>query len=429
MAIGGSGDSITLDRTAFKALASETRVEILKQLDSSQKTVSDLGRDMNMNKATMFQHLEQLVHAGLVKKDSEEDRATTMKTGPNEAPVAGPPKKWVYYRLTAKGRNLLHPERVKIAVMLAMTVVSCLVLLAVYGMMLSNGPGMQGGGPTEKDLHAPEILSWTVDEVGPSAQNVAVRIMVADNATGKFVSGIDPSSIVVRWGVGSSPSANDPDIISWQNLTASVSPSGVSATIPDSGWASYGAKYLYLSLQIKDLKGNSATYIHHKRINVAGAADLSVISTGISFQDPGSAQATIMVTVSNFGSLNASNVTVGLYLTNPDPLGAGVASKGVALAKTSIPSIPSNTTSTVMLRIYSSQLPVGPVYVMVDPDNNITETGKDNNVAGAVVPAAFTKSMRPPAEASKGAPGFELAGALGAIVVVSMLIGRRRDRD
>ena len=431
MAIGGSGDSITLDRTAFKALASETRVEILKHLDGTQKTVSDLARDMEMNKATMFQHLEQLVDAGLVKKDSEEDRATTVKGGPLDAPVAGPPKKWVYYRLTGKGKNLMHPEKVKIAIMLAMTVVSCLVLLAIYGMMLSNGPA-QPGALKEFDTSAPEIVSWSVDEVGPSTKSVAVRIEIADNATGKVVSGTDPDSIVVRWGVGSSSTAIDPDILSWQTIPANVTTGEVRAVIPEYGWANYGAKYLYISVEMKDLRSNSATYIHHKRINVAGAADLSVTQTGITFRDASdSSHAMMIVVVNNFGSLNASNVTVAMYLDNPDPAGTGKSIGLVPIERNVVTSIPVNGSASVSFTVSRSKLANGFIYVMVDPDNTVTETGKDNNVARVTVPTNYTKNVKPPAGAEKsmGAPGFELVAALGAIVVVSMVISRRRNRD
>jgi DNA-binding transcriptional ArsR family regulator len=72
---------ITLDRKTFKILASETRVGILKRLDKRQMTVSDLARTMNMNKATVFEHLEKLIDAGLIKKKEDE-------------------RKWVYYSLT-----------------------------------------------------------------------------------------------------------------------------------------------------------------------------------------------------------------------------------------------------------------------------------------------------------------------------------------
>jgi DNA-binding transcriptional ArsR family regulator len=90
---------ITLDREAFKVLASDTRLDILKALDERPMTVSELGRKLDLNKATVFEHLEKLVSAGLVKKQDHEDRM------------------WVYYSLSWKARRILHPERVTIALL------------------------------------------------------------------------------------------------------------------------------------------------------------------------------------------------------------------------------------------------------------------------------------------------------------------------
>lgn len=105
---------IVLDQESFKALASDTRIEILKKLDGTQLTVTDLANAMQVNKSAIHKHLTRLVEAGLVKK-KEGDR------------------KWVYYTLSLKGAQLLHPERVQIALMLAATVVA--VSAGLYQLM------------------------------------------------------------------------------------------------------------------------------------------------------------------------------------------------------------------------------------------------------------------------------------------------------
>jgi len=105
---------IILDQESFKALASDTRIEILKKLDGTQLTVTDLANAMGVNKSAVHKHLTRLVEAGLVKK-KEGDR------------------KWVYYTLSLKGAQLLHPERVQIALMLAATVVA--VTVGLYQIM------------------------------------------------------------------------------------------------------------------------------------------------------------------------------------------------------------------------------------------------------------------------------------------------------
>lgn len=108
---------ITLDREAFKVLASDTRLDILKALDERPMTVSELGRKLELNKATVFEHLEKLVAAGLVKKQDHEDRM------------------WVYYSLSWKARRILHPERVTIALLFSTalaTLLSGLTVAAEY---------------------------------------------------------------------------------------------------------------------------------------------------------------------------------------------------------------------------------------------------------------------------------------------------------
>lgn len=92
--------NVLLDYESFRALASHVRIEILKKLDESRSTVSDLSRKLTMSKSTVHKHLERLVEVGLVNK-IEEDR------------------KWVYYEITPKGARILHPENVQVSVILS----------------------------------------------------------------------------------------------------------------------------------------------------------------------------------------------------------------------------------------------------------------------------------------------------------------------
>jgi hypothetical protein len=88
------------------------------------------------------------VEVGLVRKDTEEERATTVKPVGLEAPVMGPPKKWVYYRLTWKGQNVLHPERVKIAILLSAAALALALAGLLYIAAFSPAP-------------APNLQRWT----------------------------------------------------------------------------------------------------------------------------------------------------------------------------------------------------------------------------------------------------------------------------
>lgn len=114
---------ITLDQESFKALASEVRVEILKKLDERRQTVTDLSNLLALSKPTLLEHLEKLQGAGLVKRIDEG-------------------RKWIYYELSEKGRNILRPERVAIVLALANTV--ALLVAGIVAVLAAMSPTLFG---------------------------------------------------------------------------------------------------------------------------------------------------------------------------------------------------------------------------------------------------------------------------------------------
>jgi len=94
---------VTLDMATFKALASDTRLDILKVLDGKKMALKDISKATKLNKATLHEHLSKLNEAGLVKKKEREGH------------------KWVYYKLTWKGECLLHPDNTRIVVLFTAT--------------------------------------------------------------------------------------------------------------------------------------------------------------------------------------------------------------------------------------------------------------------------------------------------------------------
>ena len=100
---------IIIDRKALFALASETRIEILKKLDSRRMTLTELSKSLNMSKTSIKEHLDKLVEAGIIRKVDEG-------------------RKWIYYELTEKGRKILHPDNLtKIVLLLSSAITSALV--------------------------------------------------------------------------------------------------------------------------------------------------------------------------------------------------------------------------------------------------------------------------------------------------------------
>lgn len=147
---------IVLDSEAFKVLASDTRVQILKSLDQRPKTVSELARELELNKATVFEHLQQLVNGELVKKKDKEGR------------------KWVYYALTYKGTSLLHPETTTFMVLFSMAAFGGLGAIWQLGNWLAwwAFPGAGSGseeGPAEGD--SAETMEAADDRSAPPPES------------------------------------------------------------------------------------------------------------------------------------------------------------------------------------------------------------------------------------------------------------------
>lgn len=100
---------VTLDMSTFKALASDTRLDILKSLDGKKMSLKDMSVATKLNKATLHEHLAKLHEAGLVKRKERNGH------------------KWVYYKLSWKGECLLHPENTRIVVLFATTFITLCV--------------------------------------------------------------------------------------------------------------------------------------------------------------------------------------------------------------------------------------------------------------------------------------------------------------
>ena|SRR3989344_3739814 len=96
---------IELDQKAFKALAADTRISILKHLKSRRYTQSELAELLELKVPSVKEHLLALESAELVKKVDEG-------------------RKWKYYELTSKAKAILDPEKKQILITLAVFLLS-----------------------------------------------------------------------------------------------------------------------------------------------------------------------------------------------------------------------------------------------------------------------------------------------------------------
>jgi DNA-binding transcriptional ArsR family regulator len=114
--------SVTLDTESMKALSSEARGRILRALDKKRMTLSDLSRELDLSKPTLKEHLLKLEATQLVKKADEG-------------------RKWKYYSLSRKGRQILNPglTRFKILFSFSLSMIALSVLTMMYAWAFRSG--------------------------------------------------------------------------------------------------------------------------------------------------------------------------------------------------------------------------------------------------------------------------------------------------
>lgn len=113
---------VTLDTESMKALSSEARGRILKALDEKKMTLSDLSRELDLSKPTLKEHLAKLESTQLVTKADEG-------------------RKWKYYSLSRRGRQILHPglTRFKILFSFSLSMILLSVLIMLYVWLIRTG--------------------------------------------------------------------------------------------------------------------------------------------------------------------------------------------------------------------------------------------------------------------------------------------------
>ena len=99
----GSREQMTgeaLKLTDARVLDSKARVEILKALSQKRATVSEISRSLGMSKSTVLYHLTKLKESGFVIR---------MENGK---------RKWVYYELSERGKQVLMYRKINITLLL-----------------------------------------------------------------------------------------------------------------------------------------------------------------------------------------------------------------------------------------------------------------------------------------------------------------------
>ena len=106
-------EKILIDRKTLKAIASDTRMELLKELSKRKYTLSELTTKLNLKGPTIKEHLDNLIDADLVKREESDN-------------------KWKYYFLTEKGKKLVKPKEIKVLISFVVTLFATFGLIGYY---------------------------------------------------------------------------------------------------------------------------------------------------------------------------------------------------------------------------------------------------------------------------------------------------------
>lgn len=106
-------EKILIDKETLKAIAVDTRLNILKLLLKKKYTLSDISGILGLGNSTIKEHLDILLKAGLIKKEDTE-------------------RKWKYYSLTFKGKRLIGPREVKVLFAFITTLIAAVGMTFVF---------------------------------------------------------------------------------------------------------------------------------------------------------------------------------------------------------------------------------------------------------------------------------------------------------
>lgn len=95
-----------VDRDVLKVLSVDTRMDILKLLETGERMPSYIGNQLGKSTPTIIEHLDVLQKAGLVSK------------------LKQPENKFVFYSLTEKGEGILRSKSRRLVIILCLSILS-----------------------------------------------------------------------------------------------------------------------------------------------------------------------------------------------------------------------------------------------------------------------------------------------------------------
>jgi len=145
-------EKILIDKETLKAIAVDTRLNILKLLLKKKYTLSNLSEILGLGNSTIKEHLDILLKAGLIKKEDTE-------------------RKWKYYSLSFKGKRLIEPREVKVLFAFIITAIAAVGMAFVFAKNFLMKGAQTFAAEAPKALNVMEAAKGTVvDESAEIAQ-------------------------------------------------------------------------------------------------------------------------------------------------------------------------------------------------------------------------------------------------------------------
>jgi DNA-binding transcriptional ArsR family regulator len=160
---------LPLDDNLLKVLSSDSRREILRALAERRMTGAELAARLQLGKPAVSEHLKKLVESQLIERFDDDER------------------RWVYYGLTARGRSILEPQRVRFYLVLGVAIVGLLagiaITLGIVALVGTGGSGLLAAG--EGEGHSGSGLAGAADPSDGSGVGLPdVRTAPGENGTG-----------------------------------------------------------------------------------------------------------------------------------------------------------------------------------------------------------------------------------------------------
>ncbi|MEW6294812.1 MAG: winged helix-turn-helix domain-containing protein [Candidatus Diapherotrites archaeon] len=148
---------ITLSSNEFKALSSDTRVHIIKLLKQRNHTLTEISSKLNLASPTIKQHLDILVQSNLVQLNDEG-------------------RKWKYYALTRKGKNILEPSmQTNVLILVGISFIALMFVTYLFSFTLQQGSLGAGMRAQSKDysakITAPQTAAPSAGETAGTADS------------------------------------------------------------------------------------------------------------------------------------------------------------------------------------------------------------------------------------------------------------------